>query len=326
MGIIILCWNNWNKLSDMSFVYVKHLFYYGSVFLGIIILTFFLFNVIPADPARIALGPNADEQQVNALRTKLGLNKPIYMQFADFLKKTVYLDFGNSFIDGRNVNNEIISKFKNTLALINVTVFFIFLYSFFTLMIEKRLYSVMDIINFFFISSPTFFSGVIIALVVYSFYPFTSFSGALSSSSDILYFLPPAFVLALYPMAVLSKILLNDIKGFENRFFIISARAYGFTEKQIKIKHLLRNVIIPYLAALSNQLPMLFTGAFIVEIIFSIPGIGSLLIKSIINKDFPMLQGLVILNGALFISINLFFEFLYTVIDPRIKSGKNYAL
>lgn len=297
------------------------LIYYASILLGVILFSFILFHVMPVDPARIILGPNADERQVEMLRKELGLDKPLQSQFKDFLLKTAKFDFGRSYIDGRIVYKEVLSKFKVSLLFVAITVLFILIYSIVIVLIPARLSPVIDFFNFLFISTPTFFSGVIIAIVVFLFYPFTSFSGSIYSITDILYLLPPAFVLALYPMAILAKILKQEIERIDKSIFITSARALGFSEMQIRLNHSLKNALVPFMAALSNQLPMLFTGAFIVEVIFSIPGIGSLLIKSILHKDFPMLEAVVILNALLFTGINLIFEFLYPVIDPRIRGS-----
>lgn len=297
------------------------LIYYASLLLGIILFTFILFHVMPADPARIILGPNADERQVEMLRKELGLDKPLHSQFEGFLSKTIRFDFGRSYIDGRMVYQEVLNKFKISIFLVTITVIFILIYSIVIVLGSARLSPFIDSLNFLFISTPTFFSGVIVAIVVFLFYPFTSFSGDILSIADILYLLPPAFVLALYPMAILARILRHEMERINKCIFITSARALGFSEMQIRLRHSLKNALVPFMAALSNQLPMLFTGAFIVEIIFSIPGIGSLLIKSILHKDFPMLEAVVILNALLFISINLVFEFLYPVIDPRIRGS-----
>ena len=168
------------------------------------------------------------------------------------------------------------------------------------------------------VSTPTFFSGIIIAILAFSFYPYTVFSGYLNTVDDFLYMIPPAIVLAIYPMAILAKILKQEIQKINNSDFITHARAQGLSEIKIRFRYVLRNVSIPFLAAFSNQLPMLFTSAFIVEVLFSLPGMGSLLIKSILQKDFPTLEGVVILNGMLFIVTNLIFEFIYPIIDPRI--------
>lgn len=301
--------------------YVKRISYYTSLLAGIIFFSFVLFHVIPTDPARIVLGLNADPKQVEILRKELGLNKPMPQQLANHVSRIIQFDFGRSYIDKRPVYHEVLEKFRVSLVLVGLSHLFIFFYIVFVILcpLQSPINWIIESINFLLISTPTFFSGVVIAILAFLFYPFTSFSGNFQSSADLFYMLPPAFVLAFYPMAILSKILKQEMKKINKSLFVTCARAQGASELKIRFKHILRNTLIPFLAALSNQLPMLFTGAFIVEIIFSLPGIGSLLVKAILQKDLPVLEGVVILNGILFIIINLSFEMLYPIIDPRIK-------
>ena len=303
--------------------YVKRITYYSSLFLGITLFTFILFHMIPADPARIVLGPNADEQQVEVLRKELGLDKPLSHQLINYLSKVIQFDFGESYVDKRPVFYEVFEKFKVSLVLVSFSLFFVLFYILFVISCPPQVYWLIELLNYLFVSTPTFFIGVVVAILTFLFYPFTSFSGDFQSSADYFYIIPPAFVLALYPMGILARILKQEMERINNSAFITFARSQGLPELKIRFKYILKNALIPFLAAFSNQLPMLFTGAFIIEIIFSLPGIGSLLVKSILQKDFPMLEGIVMFNGSLFILINLLFETLYPIIDPRIR--KQYA-
>lgn len=303
--------------------YLKKLSYYTSLLAGIIFFSFVLFHAVPTDPARIILGPYASEQQVETVRKELGLDKPLQQQLTSYVSRVIQLDFGKSYIDDRSVYHEVFEKFKISLVLVTLSLFFTFFYLLFVISSSLKANRGIEIVNFMLISTPTFFSGIIIAILTFLFYPFTSFSGEYQTTSDFLYMLPPAFVLALYPMAILARILKQEIGRLNNSTFVVCARAQGLSELKIRFKHILRNALIPLLATLSNQLPMLFTGAFIVEIIFSLPGIGSLLIQSILQKDFPMLECIIILNGIIFVLINLIFETIYPFIDRRIV--KQYA-
>lgn len=301
--------------------YVPIVIYYLSLQLGIMLFSFVLFHIIPTDPARIILGPQADERQVEVVRKELGLDKPLHIQFGDYLYGISRFDFGKSYIDNRPVYQEVCAKFKLSLFLVFLSSMFVLLYCFVVMAGNRQINSLLKVLNFLLVSMPTFFSGTIIAILVFLYYPFTAFSGELESVYDYLYMVPPAFVLALYPMAILARILNQQIESIYESLYIKYARVNGLSEWQIRYRHILKNAMIPFLAAFSNQLPMLFTGAFIVEIIFSIPAIGSLLVTSILQKDFPILQGIVIVNGAFFILINFLFETIYPIIDPRIKSS-----
>jgi len=308
----------------MTTYLLKRFSYYLSIFLGIIFFSFVLFHVIPADPARTILGPYAGQDQVDRLRQKLGLDKPLYAQLGQYFKNVLTFDFGHSYIDDRNVFNEVKNRFKITLSLIAISMTIVFAYLFLVTLsfVSPLLQKLTDLLDFLMSSLPVFFSAVIVAIAVLYFFPVTSFSGNITSANDLLYLIPPAFVLGLYPMAILAGILKKEMSSVLKSPYIMAGKSWGFSEVSILFRYALRNTLIPILSALSNILPMLLTGAFIVEIIFSIPGIGSILIKSIMNQDFPMLECTVIVNGAFFVLVNLAFEYLYPLVDARlIKEG-----
>lgn len=297
--------------------------YYLSLCFGIILFSFILFHAVPTDPARVMLGPNAEEAQVSALRVKLGLDKPLSTQFVTYLENVARLDLGSSFIDKRSVRTEVGGKLAITLPLIVFSLIIAMVYVGVSIAVEAiGLRKSGELVDFLWVTMPTMFSGLLVALLAAYYYPFTSFSGAFTRMSDYLYILPPAFVLALYPMAVLSRIIRGEIRKIRQSQFILAARARGLSEWEIHRKHILKNALIPFLAALSNQIPILFTSTFIVEIIFSIPGIGSLLVRSLLQRDFPMLEGIVILNGMVVILVYMVFEMIYPLVDPRIKVSR----
>lgn len=304
---------------------LKRSAYYLSIFLGIIFFSFVLFHVIPSDPARTILGPNAEQTQVDHLREKLGLDKPLSVQLGRYLKNVLTFDFGHSYIDDRNVFHEVENRFKITLSLIAVSMTIVFAYLFLVILsFSSPLFQkCTDLLDFLMSSLPVFFSAIIVAIAVLYFSPVTFFSGNITSANDLLYLIPPAFVLGLYPMAILAGILKKEMSSVLKSPYITAEKSWGFSANTILFRYALRNTLIPILSALSNILPMLLTGAFIVEIIFSIPGIGSILIKSIMSQDFPMLECTVIVNGAFFVFVNLVFEYLYPLVDARLVKEVN---
>jgi peptide/nickel transport system permease protein len=296
--------------------------YYFSLWGGVILFSFLLFHAVPSDPARVALGANAQEAQVEALRKELGLDAPLPVQLLDYVGKIARFDFGTSYIDRRQVADEVITKLRVSLTLIGMSLSLTLIYVSWSVgMASTRANSLCNYIDLLWVSLPTLFSGVGIALLAVNYYPFSSFTGNFNGIEDYLYFFPAAFVLALYPMAILSRIVRAEIKKVEASLFILAARAMGISEGRIIYRHVLKNVLVPFLAAFSNQIPILFTGTFIVEIIFSVPGIGSLLIRSLLERDFPMLEGIVILNGLVVILVHLLVEAVYPLVDPRIRIG-----
>ena len=296
--------------------------YYLSLQGGIIVFSFVLFHAIPSDPARVILGPNAEEAQVAALRAELGLDAPLPVQFLSYLAKVGRLDFGFSYVDRRSVSAEVVSKLQVSLVLLASSFSLMMVYLVGVIVAEALLGAgVGDRLDFLWMSTPTMFSGVLVALLSGRFYPFSTFSGSFDRIEEFLYFLPPAFVLALYPMAILSRIVREEMRTIGRSTYIQTARALGLPEGKILAKYVLKNALVPFLAAMSNQIPILFTGAFVVEVIFSIPGIGSILIRSLLQRDFPMLEGIVILNGLVVLAVYLAVEAIYPIVDPRIRGA-----
>lgn len=295
-----------------------------SLFLGIIFLSFVLFHLVPSDPARIILGANASTQQVEQLRLELGLEKPVPFQLADYFRRALTLDFGKSYIDGRQVFREVLQRLGISLALLALAAIFLLLYLILVVLspLFPPLGKFVKLVDFLLSSQPVFFSGVLISLLSLYYYPITDFSGRIASVNDLLYLLPPAFVVAMYPMAILSEILREQLAVALKSGYFIAARALGYSHFDLLYKHSLKNCLVPVLAALSNILPSLLTGAFIVEIMFSLPGIGSILLSSVLERDFPMLECTIIVNGAFFILLNFLFELLYPLVDPRIAEMK----
>lgn len=302
--------------------------YYLSLFFGIVLFSFVLFHIMPADPARTILGTNASQDQIVKLRSDLGLDQPIHKQFVKYVWQTVTLDFGRSYIDQRSVFTEVWERFLVSIVLIGMAVLCIFSYlTIVTLSWQSSiLRKIVATADFLFSSLPIFFSAVVVSLFTLYWYPFVQFSGKMQSVQDLMAMLPAAVVTALYPMAILSGILKEQLKLILGSQYITAARAAGSAEWIILFKYALKNASIPILAALSNILPSLLTGAFIVEIIFSLPGIGSLLLDSILTRDLPMLEGAIILNGIFFVVVNYLFEFLYPIVDPRIQISDNVSV
>lgn len=293
-----------------------------GLLIAVFCASFLLFHVVPTDPARSILGPQASEDQVNQLRKSLGLDQSLFKQATQYAQAAINLDFGRSFIDGRLVSAELENKFPTTLALILIAALLSFSYAFISLFMLARGYGhLLSIFNFSISTLPTLFVAVLIALVSLKFYPYTTYTANLSDFENWMALLPPSLVLALYPMATLSRIVQSNTSDLLRTQFILAARARGLPETSIYFKHILRNLLIPIVALFSNVLPQLFTAAFIVEIVFSLPGIGSLLVKSILQQDFPMLEGIVLTNAIVVIGAYIISDALYPLIDPRVRSG-----
>lgn len=294
-----------------------------SLWLGVVAVTFALFHIVPTDPVRTMLGPNASEEQVITVRRSLGLDQSVLVQFGDYIARVASFDFGHSFVDGRPVGPEVREKLLITASLAAMAIAMVLLYLAGSVLLwsHAQWRWVLRSLEFLFVSLPTLFTGVVVALAVVAYYPFTRFSGSLSTLADWLYLLPPAFVLALYPMGILGRIAAEQMRQVARLDYVRAAQARGLAEGIVLRGYIFRNSLVPVLAAFGNQLPLLLTSTFIVEIVFSVPGIGALLLKSVLERDLPMLEGIVVLTGFLTIATSLLLEVAYPLADPRMREN-----
>ena len=298
------------------------LVYALTLLVGTTLAVFILFQIVPSDPARIALGANASVAQVANLRAELGLDQPAPVRMKRYLVGLAQGDWGRSFGDGRPVLNEVFGRLAITGVLASLASALAFLYVATQLGTRRpgRSHRPFRVANFAMTSLPTMFIGILVIVGIRNFYPFNYFSGSLSEPSDWAAMLPPALVLAFYPMGILGRISDELMREIDTAGYIIAARARGVNEQTILWRHAMPNMLVPLLAAFGTQLPMLLTSTFVVEIMFSVPGIGALLLKAVLERDLPMLQGIVLATTGVVLSINLTLEMLYPLIDPRIRT------
>jgi len=290
-----------------------------TLLFGLITGSFLLFNVIPNDPARIMLGPNASEEAVELLRRDLELDHPLSDQWFKHIKKLANFDLGRSIIDGKRVDKEIIDKFLITAQIGGLAVclallisylinFIVFIYP--SLRILIKLTSLGVVV-------PTFFSGIITALFLGVWMPIISLTGYGSKNNST--YILPSIIAALYPTALMTKVLFEKITSAATSDYSKAARSFGFSKPHIFHRVLLRPVAVPWLATWLNQISIVFVASFIIEVIFTIPGVGSLLLTTIQNRDFPILQGIVLVNAIFFITLFWLGDIIFTFIDPRLR-------
>lgn len=288
-----------------------------------IFLSFVLFHLVPGDPARIALGPNASQAQVAALRVQLGLDRPWPVQLAGYLQALFRGDLGRSFIDGRTVGPEVAIRLSVSaaLTLLASAIAAIWVIAQASVSSNGRAPHAFAWANSLFTAFPTMFVAAVALAWLLPHYPWDYFPGTLESLGAWAFLLLPASVLALYPMGILGKIMDREFARLAARPFVEAARARGLSPGQILWRHMTPNALIPLLSGWITLLPILLTGSFIIEIMFSVPGLGALLLRSVLNRDLPMLQGVAIIATALAVVLHLVVELAYPAIDPRIVGG-----
>jgi len=303
----------------MEFI-IKKFFYSISLVFGTFTLTFIIFNLIPTNPARIILGPNAPQEAVIELERKLGLDKPLYIQFINEFKDTFKFKFKKSIISEKDVLKEVIKRFINSFKVIFLTLIFSIFISYFLNLISFYHPKFKFIVNITKIGIilPTFVSSISIITLIAIFFPKISIR---YNPENFLTLILPALILSFYPIAFLTHVFNKKINEITKSTYFKSAVSLGFSKNYIFHKICFKASLVSLLSSLVNILSVAFFSTIIIEIVFTIPGIGLLLFDSVIKKDFPMLKAIVFINALFFITINLIAEILYSKIDPRI----NYA-
>lgn len=302
---------------------IKRLLYVIPVMLGVLIIVFALKTVMPGDPIDMILPAEASEEEREAKREELGLNDPIVVQFANYVKGIVTeLDFGTSYKTNQPVSEELLQRFPITFVLaVGAVLVGTLLAIPLGILSAVKQYTWIDslvlVISMLAVSIPSFwFALMLISLfsVNLKWFP-TIYDGSLAS------WVLPIIVIALAAMSGLTRMTRSSMLEVIRMDYIRTARAKGQTEGKIVIRHAFRNALIPILAAVGNSLGAQLGGALVIETVFGMPGIGKYITDAISQRNFPAVQGGVVLLAFVFTIINLIVDISYTFVDPRLKES-----
>lgn len=287
---------------------------------GVLVGSFLLFNVVPGDPARIVLGPNASEDAVARLRTSLGTDAPLLTQLGMTLLDAAQLRFGESVIDHRSVGNEVLRAFSVTARVAGLASGFALLVSY-GLNLLSYVYRRPGLLAFASVGAvaPTYCTGVFAALFFGVLVPVVPLTGYGMGTGSWLLLILPAAVAALQPMASLSEILGSEVRAASVGGYARAAEAFGFSRASVFHRALLPAGAVTWLAAWVNGIAVVFVASFVLEIVFTIPGTGVLLVRSIQEHDFPMLRGLLLVNAVFFVALSWVSESFFSILDPRLR-------
>jgi peptide/nickel transport system permease protein len=318
------------------------------VLLGVSIIVFFMVRAIPGDPAQVLLGQQATQEQVQDLRAKMGLDKPVLVQYGVFLKGALTGDLGDSIATGRPVITELLARFPATLELTAFAMFIAVLVGVPVGVISAvRQYSVLDkvtsVLALTGISMPIFWLAMILIVIFGVKLQLLPFPGRLSSGISISAFtglvlvdslltgnfagfwdglkhlIMPALALGTIPMAVIMRMTRSSMLEVMSEDYVRTARAKGVVPWRVIFKHALRNAMLPTVTVIGLQVGLLMGGAIVTETIFSWPGVGQIAYDSIYRRDYAMIQGVVLYGALLFVLVNLVVDILYAVLDPRVR-------
>ncbi|MBP3653907.1 MAG: ABC transporter permease [Oscillospiraceae bacterium] len=308
--------------------YIKKIITLIITLFAVSLLAFWAFQVIPGDAATHILGTEATPERLEALREQMGLNRPFLVQYFDWLKDFLFGDMGTSYSYHMSVKEMIGAKLPITGALSLMSFLMIVIVSIPLGMWQgKHAGELPDVaagvLGQITMSFPPFFLGMIFTLVfglwlnLFTQGQFISYTENFSGFLGYLFF--PALAIALPKIAMATKLLRSSVLVELQQDYVRTARSRGRKFNSVLVKHVLRNALIPVVTFYATTLADIVAGSIIIEQVFSVPGIGRLLLSSIMNRDFPVVQAIVVMMAALVVIVNFITDLLYQFIDPRIK-------
>lgn len=302
------------------------------VVFGVLLTVFLVLHLAPGDPVLLLVDPaegsaSMTEEDLDRIRHQLGLDRPLYIQFADFVWKAVQLDFGNSIISSRPILPELMRRLPNTIQLGVAALIIAYLIAIPAGIIAAvKPYSIFDSASVAAalagISMPGFWLAYLLILF-FSLYlgilPPTGRAGPPWTIEGFKTLLMPAFVLAVGPAAVVTRLFRSELMNVLRQDYVMVARAKGLKEQAVVYGHAIRNALIPVLTLLGLEIGQIAAGSVIIETVFAWPGVGFYLVTAIAQRDYPVVQTIVIFISFSVIFGNLLSDVLYAYTDPRIR-------
>lgn len=295
--------------------------------LGILTVVFLVLRVLPGDPAELMLGTAATQEQVANLRTQLGLDRPLLVQYFDFLSKVVRGDFGDSYRTRRPVMGEVFNAFPHTffLALASVILSCVLGVWSGTLSALRRNSMVDYVVTataMLGISMPIFTIGIVLIWVFSNWLGWFPILGAGDLGKPLEYawhLVLPTLALGASGWASVGRVARSSILDILNEDYVRTARAKGLSERAINYGHVLRNALVPIITIVGLRMGVLLGGTVITETLFVRPGIGRLLVQAIFERDYPQIEATVAFFAVIFVAVNLLVDMSYATVDPRIR-------
>ena len=299
---------------------IKRLLSTIPVLIGISLLLFFMLRMLPGDPAQVLAGQMATPEEVDLIRHQLGLDRPIHVQYAFFLGRLARFDLGRSARTQNPVTEEIWARLPNTMLLAVVAITLACLFGIPAGIISAvRPYTWLDYVvtstAIFGMSMPVFWLGLMLVVVFAVWLQWLPAGGIGTWKHVIL----PSITLTAFVIAFIARMTRSSMLEVLSQDYTTTARSKGLKEQVVIIKHALKNALIPIITVVGLQFGMLLGGAVLTETVFAWPGLGRLIVDSILARDYPVIQGAILIFGLLYILVNLVVDVLYAYVDPRIR-------
>jgi peptide/nickel transport system permease protein len=308
----------------------RRLLHLGPVLLGVSVIVFLVLHLAPGDPAEIMLGANANREDLERLRTQLGLDQPLHVQYVTWIGHVARGDLGRSLWMKRPVLGEVLERFKATLLLTG-TALFLSTVGGIALGIAsaRRANSLLDrlsaVASLFGASMPTFWLGIVLMVIFSLWLGWLPASGMYAPYGggglrDLLaHLVLPAITLAAASITIIARLTRAAMLEMLGQDYVRTARAKGLAERPVVWRHALKNALIPIVTVVGVQAGYLLGGAVLTETVFAWPGVGTLVVQGILARDIPLVQGGVLVIALSFVLVNLAVDTLYAWLDPRIK-------
>ncbi len=283
-------------------------------------IVFFLVRVLPGDPAAVIAGLDAEADQISVIRTELGLDQPVVVQYLRWLWEMLRFDFGNSLFDNQPAMQEILRRFPVTMS-VAVMAFALSLLIAIPVgvMSAVRRWTILDYAGMVYsqvgMAIPSFWLAILLLLffaVRLRWFP-------LFGAGSLLHLVLPAVALAIGRSAILVRYVRSSMIEQLEREYVVTAESLGLPVGSIRYRHALKNALLPVITVAGIQFGGMIGGTIIIEQVFSLPGIGRLLLSAIQIRDFPVIQGGVIFIAVVFSLVNFLADVLYGVVNPRVR-------
>ena len=299
---------------------IKRLLAMIPVLIGISLLLFFMLRMLPGDPAQVLAGQMASPEEIETIRRQLGLDRPIHEQYLSYLSRLAHLDLGRSARTQNPVIEEVWARLPNTMLLAVVAISLACLFGIPAgVLSAMRPYTWVDYLvttaSLFGISMPVFWLGIMLVVLFSVILKWLPAGGTGSWQHVVL----PSVTLASFVVAFIARMTRSTMLETLQQDYTTTARSKGLRENTVVIQHALKNALIPIVTVVGLQFGLLLGGAVLTETVFAWPGIGRLIVDSILARDYPVIQGTILVFGLLYILVNLAVDLLYAVIDPRIR-------
>jgi len=298
------------------------------VMLGVSFVVFMIIHLVPGDPVRVMLGLQADQAKIEKIHRQMGFDRPLLVQYADWLWSALHGDLGQSFITGESVAQAVGQRLPATLSLTLAALVVALIISLPSGTISAlNPGSLIDYTAMFFsqigVSIPNFWLGIMFILIFSLALGWLPPSGYASPMDDfwewLQHLILPAVTVGLITASILTRFVRSAVLEVMYQNHVRTARAKGLAERYVVTRHILKNAAIPIVTIVGMQMASLLGGVIIVEVIFAWPGLGRLALDAVVRRDYPMVQGAVLLVALSFAVVNVIVDLTYIYLDPRVK-------